>query len=82
MLNILFTPLALRMSKQHIEKPLCEGSHPQTRLGAQLLVQINGRLPAELVPNPGNSQLLIGEQDRSHLHFIMTQEFPGTASLG
>ena len=57
-------------------------SHPQARPGAQLLLQINSWLQAALVPNPGNSQLLIDEQDQSHLHFIVTQEFPGTASLG
>lgn len=59
-----------------------QGSHPQARPRAQLLLQINSWLQAELVPNPGNSQLLIDEEDQSHLHFIMTQEFPGTASLG
>ena len=59
-----------------------QGSHPQARPRAQLLLQINSWLQAELVPNPGTSQLLIDEEDQSHLHFIMTQEFPGTASLG
>lgn len=59
-----------------------QGSHPQASPRAQLLLQISSWLEAELVPNPGNSQPLIDEQDQSHLHFIVTQEFPDPAFLG
>lgn len=59
----------------------CSVKEAILRLDLELSYSYNSWLQAEQVPNPGNSQLLIGEQDQSHLHFIMTQEFPGTASL-
>lgn len=51
----------------------------QERPKAQLLLQINSWLEAELVPKPGNSQFQGDEWYQSNLHFIETQEIPGTA---
>lgn len=51
------------------------------RPNAQQFLQSNSWLEPELLPNPGDSQQLIDGQDQSHLHFIVTQEFPGSASL-